>query len=208
MKLIAALIILFWLTPINTSGEQPQQSDQGPKRPIETNEVVIDQHLIRVPIGEFCLVRKDSEYCAVKFLDVWWTSERPWENEYAIYESYYQGDKSGDLLKENVQYWKEESGSSKRWGAWWFPGHGFQLGSSEVRCGPIRLSWSGAGFIYFNKKGQRYGDYGIELAPSKWSDISEVNVFDPRLKWYRYDESRKQINIPIDQLWEEGGGKK
>jgi hypothetical protein len=60
------------------------------------------------------------------------------------------------------------------------------------------------GVIYFFSLSQKDGDYGIELAPTKWTDISQVNVFDPRLKWYRYDEKRKDTFIPIDQLWENG----
>jgi hypothetical protein len=32
-----------------------------------------------------------------------------------------------------------------------------------------------------------------------------VNVFDPRVKWYRYDEKRERIFIHIDRLWENKG---
>lgn len=56
--------------------------------------------------------------------------------------------------------------------------------------------------VYYNKHDQPQGDYGIELAPTKWTDISQVDVFDPRLIWYRYDENRKDLNIPVDKLWE------
>ena len=48
--------------------------------------------------------------------------------------------------------------------------------------------------------GGRRGDYGIELSPTKWEGIQEVNVHDPRLKWYRYDENRESVDIPLDNL--------
>ena len=50
---------------------------------------------------------------------------------------------------------------------------------------------------------------GVEgKAPTKWTDISQVIAFDPRLRWYRYDENREDTYIPIDQLWEDGEERK
>jgi hypothetical protein len=66
----------------------------------------------------------------------------------------------------------------------------------------LKLQWAGRGSVFFYAEGQEQGDHGIELAPTIWTDISEVDVFDPRIKWYRYDEQRKRMNISIDQLWE------
>jgi hypothetical protein len=55
--------------------------------------------------------------------------------------------------------------------------------------------------VYFYGSQQTEGDYGIEFAPSKWTEISEINVFDSRLKWQRYDSKRQTMRINIDDLW-------
>jgi len=47
------------------------------------------------------------------------------------------------------------------------------------------------------------------LAPTPWENITEVNVSDKRIKWYRYDKNRKTIDIPvIDKLWDDKTGEK
>jgi len=163
-----------------------------------SNDVVITPVAVRMPLGKILLVRKDLEYCAIKFTKFWTgKTELDW---YANYESYYQGDKTGDFNKKNVQFKKEKLSFPKPRGIGRFA---FSFGNKDVRCGPIKLFWFGQGWVYFYSSSQDEGDYGIELAPTKWTDISQVNVFDPRVKWYRYDEKRKDVNIPIDKLWDD-----
>lgn len=170
------------------------------------DEVHISEIGIIMPLGKILLVRKGSEYCAIKFTKVW--SENTSEvgsifvasgsDEYAIYESSYQGDKSGDFSKSNVQFKKDKLSFPKPRGIGRLA---FSFGNKEIKCGSIKLEWFGKGSVYFYREGQKQGDYGIELAPTKWTDITQVNVFDQRLKWYRYDEKRLRVNIPIDKLW-------
>ena len=164
----------------------------------DNNNVVIGPISLRVPLGHIMLVRKDSEYCAIKFTRFW--TGKTAEDRFAKYESYFQGDKSGDFLNMNVQVRKEELSSPKPWGIGRFS---FSFGNRNVLCGHIKLEWTGEGWVYFTGSDQREGDYGIELAATQWTNIVEVNVFDPRLKWYRYDPKRRKKHIPIDKLWEE-----
>jgi hypothetical protein len=163
------------------------------------DEVEIKSVGVRVPLGRILLIRRGSEYGAVKFTDAW--TEKSGEDKYGRYESYYQGDKTGDFSKKNVQY--REGKLIDPQGIAVGGGHYFSLrGIYNIKCGPIKLGWGYKTFIAFYRRSQKDKDYGIELAPTKWTDISEVNVFDPRLRWYRYDEDRQTIRIPIDQLWE------
>jgi len=171
--------------------------DTGPPGP---NEVHIGKTAIMMPLGKILLVRRNSEYCAVIFTDFWVGKTE--EDLYAKYESYYQGDKSGDLSRQNVKYKNRKLSFPKPRGIGRLA---FSFGNKEIQCGTIRLLWSGQGAVHFYREGKAQGDYGIELAPTKWTDISQVNVFDQRLKWYRYDENRKRVNIPVDQLWEDRG---
>lgn len=203
------LIILCWLVAYMQTGEREVLAfnfyfgDAGTPSP---NEIHIGKTAIVMPLEKILLVRKGSEYCVIKFSKFW--SENTSEvgtlfvasgsDEYAMYESYYQGDKTGDFSKKNVLFKKEKLSFPKPRGIGRLA---FSFGNDEIKCGSIKLQWSGEGSVHFYREGQKMGDYGIELAPTKWIDISEVNVFDPRLKWYRYDEKRKRANIPVDKLW-------
>jgi len=151
-----------------------------------------------IPLKRILLIRRGSEYGAVKFTEVW--TEKSGEDKYGRYESYYQGDKTGDFSKKNVQFREGKLIDPK--GIWVGGSHYFSLrGKYNIRCGPIKLAWVYKTFVSFLPANGKRKDYGIELAPTKWTDISQVNVFDPRLKWYRYDEKRKETFIPIDDLW-------
>lgn len=168
----------------------------------EANDVRIVPNAIGMPLGRILLIRKDNDYCAVKFTQNW---GKTGYEQHAEYESYYQGDKTGSLNNKNVKYRKEEVFYKKP--IFSIFGHPVSIGEKlDIRCGPIELWWSAGPhltFVYYNRHDQNQRDYGIELAPTKWTDISEVNVFDPRLKWYRYNEIRERVNIPVDHLWED-----
>lgn len=175
---------------------------------IHPNEVHIGKTGIAMPLEKILLARKNSEYCAIKFTKFW--SENTSEvgsifvasgsDEYANYELYYQRDKTGNFSNKNVQFKKDVLSFPKPRGIGRLA---FSFGRRDIECGNITLQWSGEGSVHFYKRGQDMGDYGVELSPTKWTDISQVNVFDPRLTWYRYDENRKRVNIPIDKLWDE-----
>jgi hypothetical protein len=167
-------------------------------------KVSIAPNAIGVPLGNILLMRKNNVYGAVRFTQCW-TGKTEFE-QHAEYESFYQGDKSGDFSKSNVKYRKEEVFYKKP--SFSIFGHPISIGDKkDIRFGPVELWWSAlncVAFVYFNRHDKKQGDYyDIELAPTKWSKISEVNVFDRRLTWYRFDESRKRIAIPLDQLWDD-----
>jgi hypothetical protein len=157
---------------------------------------------VSMPLGRVLLARKGKEYCAVKFLDSWTgKTEQDW---FARYESYYQGDGSGDFVKDNVEHRQAELSSPEPKGIGRLA---FSFGNTDVVCGPIRMFWSRTtgkgGTLYCFARGQSPRDYGIELAPTKWTRISDVVVSDRRLKWYRYDDKRGYLTVPIDDLWPE-----
>ena len=168
--------------------------------PHESNDVVITPVAVRVPLGRILLVRRNLEYCAVKFTRFW--TGKTAEDLFAAYESYHQGDKTGNFLNKNVQVRRDELSFPKPRGIGRLA---FSFGNKDVRCGSIRLFWFGQGWVYFYGSNQKEGDYGIELAPSKWTDIGEVNVVDAHLKWYRYDAKRQEVRIPVDRLLDEDG---
>ncbi|WP_337288532.1 hypothetical protein [Candidatus Methylomirabilis sp.] len=173
----------------------------------KANDVHIGPNAIGMPLGRVLLIRKGENYCAVRFTRNW-TGKTDYE-QHAEYESCYQGNKTGNFRRANVKYRKEEVYYKKP--SFSIFGHPISMSDKrDIRCGPIELWWSAGPeltFVYFNRHDQKQGDYyGIELAPTKWGDIAEVNAFDPRLTWYRYDDNRQRVNIPIDRLWDDKEG--
>ncbi|MFZ5761514.1 MAG: hypothetical protein ACOY8P_01120 [Thermodesulfobacteriota bacterium] len=161
-------------------------------------EIHIGKTAIVVPTNSILIVRKHDNYCAIKFIKIW--KENSTDNFYAEYESYHQVNKSGLFSKNNALHNDGKLSFPAPRGIGRFS---FSFGNKEIICGPIKLFWSGDGSVHFYGENQQQGDYGIEIAPTPWSDISQVNISDPRIKWYRYDDKRQRVNIPIDKLWPE-----
>lgn len=164
------------------------------------DEVAIHCGAIEIPLKRILLIRKDTHYCAVRFTKFWTEKEKREKEKYATYEAYYQSDGSGNFSNKNVT--KIDGKAS------WLPFKGpfrpfiYQPGDSYIKCGPYKLVWEYKKIVGFGPPDKGRGDFGFELAPTPWRDIKEVNVFDPRVKWYKNDEKRKRIFIPIDKLWE------
>jgi hypothetical protein len=168
------------------------------------NSTLISPHSVSAPVGRFLLVRNGHDACALRFTDIhrggdarprtWW--QEGGESEYAEYDWYYQGDGSGDFTKANV---KSGHGKLYEKSAVGIGRLRFSRGINVIQCGPLRLRWSYPSHLYMTS--DKGDDLGVELAASKWRDLSDVNVRDPRLRWYRYDEQRKDTYISADQLW-------
>lgn len=163
------------------------------------NEVQIAFSGVDMPLGRILLIRKNSKYCAVKFTRFW--TEKDGKEKFATYEVYYKEDGIGDFSNKNLKVIKEKASLLPPRGP--FYPLKWQPGNPEIKCRSLRLAWDYKGFVCFFERRDSPGEYGIELAPTKWADISQVNVLDTRLKWYRYDTKRKRMNIPIDQLWDD-----
>lgn len=162
------------------------------------NKVLIAPNAILMPPGKILLLRKESSgVCAIKFLNFW--SGKTAADWYAEYESYYQPiPKGGHFGGQDLVVNKGKLSSPKPWGIGRLS---FSFGKKEISCGPVKLYWSGKGSVYFYSLNQKEGDYGVELAPTNWSNISDVDFSDSRIKWYKYDSERERTTILINQVW-------
>jgi hypothetical protein len=198
-RVIAFVLLL--VAQLIAGSEQTFASEKEDRRvsPL-SSEVHIGPNGIVMPLQRILLVRKGTDYCAIKFIRFW--SGKTEEDHYAEYESYSTSDKTGDFkfLSRYIETKKRTASFSRLYG---YGRLAFSFGNKEVECGEVRLFWSGHGAVYFFARGQLEGDYGIELAPTSWTDVSQVNLSDPRILWYRYDTNRKRTNIPIDDVWSE-----
>jgi len=199
MKKAAIFVILFFLIiEIRTSRGQGILPKEGGPLPDPKSVFAIGPNCVGVPAGRIILIRKGSDCCAVRFPKFWTGKTR--EEWYATYESYYQGDGSGDFSSKNVEFRRGEV-SDLGFGS--FLGSHYYRGDRNFQCGKIRLQWSGQerSWVCFYAFGQTERDHGYALAPTNWTDISEVDVSDPKLVWYKYDAKRKDYYLPIDEVW-------
>jgi hypothetical protein len=192
---VFSLLLVF--ASAGCDGEQtaPSSGSASDSGRFLSGNVRIGPHYIEMPIGKVFLIRKEKVYGAVKILN--YQTSRGGRSHYASYECWYQNDGTGDFLNKNAKFTLDKA-SSTLYGIGRFS---FNFGNEEIRCGVFKLWWWEKGMVYFFGRGEKFGDYGIELAPTKWTDIREVNVFDSRLKWYKYDKNRPRSDIPVDELW-------
>ncbi len=203
LSIIIALIA--WIEITGGGVFFPNQSKGWRPQFPRDDEVIIRDLGVVMPLGRIVLVRKGAEYCAIKFTQAW--TDKTEDDRYAICESYYQGDGTGDFLNKNAQFSKQKLVLRRLIPVIRYPAGCENL---NIKCGSLKLGWYGNGSVLFYelKDHGTDADYGIELAPTKWTDIYQVNVFDPRLKWFRYYGGQWDTKLPLDQLWEDGEDQK
>ena len=167
---------------------------------VAPQDVLIENNGIRMPLGVILLARKESNYCAIKFLKIWvGKTDEEW---FASYEFYCQDDGTGDFSKENVKVTRGEFTYPSLHG---FGRLAFRFGiKADIRCGNLRLTWSTETKVPFYDLTKDKGFDEVELAPTIWTDVSHVNVFDPRIEWHQYKgPAFETVRIPLDKLWKE-----
>lgn len=159
---------------------------------------VISVNAIRIPVGYFVLVRDGDNYGALRFTEMKKLTNYEAEGGY---EAYCQEDGSGDFSKKNVKH-RHRTLSQKQP----LPIIGrvsIMRGNINILCGPFAVPTTGtadAGWMYFRDNSLMEPGPGVWLAPTAITDISKVNVFDGRLKWYRHDDSRKDFELDLTDL--------
>ncbi len=164
----------------------------------------IDWHQVSSPLGRILLVRKGKDICAIRFTEyhrghdakppsIFNSGE---ESFYAEYDWYCQTDGSQDLKKKNVAsgHRKLVEKPSKGIGRL-----AFQTGTVNVKCGPFKLFWMFPTSISFSAS-PSCSDPVVQLSPTKWMQIEDIDLSYSKLKWFDCDERRKTINISIDEL--------
>lgn len=198
LSVITVSLVLFfvWIC------EKPAQSVSYPdswKNPLASNDVRIRPHDIAIPLGYIFLIKKDNSILgAVRFKESWtgWVED----HVYTSYESWYQPDGSGNFSKENVEHIKK---TAWIWG-WGHRKYLFNFDNAVVHCGPIKLPWAFKGLVDFfpiDPMAPYTVKCCVDLAPTKWTEIKDVNAQDASLKWYTYEKDRPIMDIHIDELW-------
>ncbi len=166
------------------------------------HNVMISSNQVSSPIGYFLLARKGKAACAIRFTDYnrhnSFAGNGPIiSKNSADYDYFYQGDGSGDFKKPNVEAGHLKAGEN-------YVGISNTVGGgsdpTSLMCGSLELPWDGTIAIKFFQGAEPH-DEGIKLAPTKWRDVNEINVYDMGYTWYRYDKTRELIEMPVEKLW-------
>lgn len=102
------------------------------------------------------------------------------------YESWYQGDGSYDLCKDNVIAGSGELIERLRQ----IPGimNQYETDSTDrstIMAGPLSIEWSSAFVVYARMPANPYEDY--DLCQTEWTRLSEVDISEPTLQWVDND---------------------
>lgn len=190
------LLVFIILAPILSGQFVRAQSSQlpEPRADVPNNKFVVGPRFVHMPKGVFVLVRRGREIGAIRFTRI--EPSGAIGQGSATYESYFQGDGSGSFLTTNVVKRSGEitikplkgishstmwqPGQDKLWvGKWWFG----CLGITLVNMSP-----------HFGEKAN-----GFEFAPTSARDVSEIDISDKRLQWFRYD-SNASITLSVSEL--------
>jgi hypothetical protein len=180
-----ALVALIDVRPVSIQAQIAQAVPSA-------SEFVMGPNYVLMPEKFFVLVRMGKQIGAIRFTKI----ERDGDNNgKSNYESYFQGDESGSLVKANVikrsgeieikpmrgiHAFAWQPGQNKLWvGKWWFG----CLGPSLVNMSE-----------HFSED-----DKGYEFAPTSAHSISEIDTTDTRLRWFRFNTNAR-VRVPVSGL--------
>ncbi|OGL45191.1 MAG: hypothetical protein A2149_00195 [Candidatus Schekmanbacteria bacterium RBG_16_38_11] len=151
-----------------------------------SNVYIVKSNAVFVPIGKCIILKKGNQYGVIKFILA--------EEKKAIYEWAYNINPNGFFSQQHSLFGKSKLKN------FFIPiwGGGIQLGNMYIKCGEIIMGWSSKSWVSLSNYEGR--DSGIEVSPTGWSSLEDVNVFNKKLKWYKFDSSRKEKIIPIENL--------
>ncbi|MDR4495193.1 MAG: hypothetical protein R3B74_12360 [Nitrospirales bacterium] len=144
------------------------------------------------PKGKLLLIRRGQDLCAVRVTAyrrghdagprTFFSTGK--ETTYAEYDWVFQGDGSGDLTKSNVESGHDELSRGA------FVGISFhlsmELGNFDVECGEWKFWWAFPTAVSFDPVPKPYTPEEFEMAPTNWAQVSEIDLQDPRLRWYSH----------------------
>jgi len=179
------------------SSNPPSKAQAAPAEPRDPyTTAAIHSRGIASPVGRLALLRKGTAVCAVRFTS--FQRERdasaPLPSQFgeevmsAEYDWYLLPNKNHGFTERAVKSGHEVLTLKQNTGIGRFS---FRRGTRVVRCGSMELGWgypNWLSLVVVSDDKLRWN--GIEIAPTAWQHIGQVNVADPSLRWYRHDEAQ------------------
>ena len=160
-------------------------------------EFVFGPSYMVVPEKMFVLVRKGSQMGAVHFTRVEsdaYKTGNCYEGN-SDYESFFQGDGSGSLIKENVV---KRFGSINIKPVKGFHPFALQPGADKLWVGNWEFGCMGNNVVNMSV-GFSEKDHGYEFAPTAAQTLAEIDATDKRLQWFKFD-AKNRVVVPIASL--------
>jgi len=149
------------------------------------------------PLGRIVLMRRGTNLCAVRFTKFHRGEDTPpgvlTRGGPSLYAEYDWYDLTGPQVVSGHRKLSNVAGSGI---PFLFP---IFTGEHFIKCSSFEPLWRYPTVVTLFESNDPH-DYGIELAPTAWRDVAEIEMNHPRLSWYRYDEKRKPILIPLGEL--------
>ncbi len=164
--------------------------------------VGIASECVVMPVGRVLLISRDDFIGAVKFFP---NEERP-DGTYSKYECFEYERLQFRMLREGeVSFRKSSSGFwAKMKGFLSFHENPFKMAGPPLKFNNFSLfAVAGGGehsTVYF-WSAPNVPDLKVRMAPTPWREIEEIDLSDPRIKWFGYDDKESWNVIAIDKLW-------
>ena len=182
---IFLLLCITYLVWLEVGSSEIDKSKTSIRRLQEGTDYEIFQTGMRVPLNRVVLIRKGQEIGAFKLTYC--------EEKRAQYEWYYP-------LQHGLDKVNNGKGALRNRFVSFIGRLAFQLGNTQIKCGPLKIDWNGYNVVSFFGTEEERQNCSVELAPTNKEKIEEINLSDPNLKWYRWTEEKRKIKIPLNEL--------
>jgi len=172
------------------------------ERITQTHALVSERGVATLP-GRIVLVREQQHVCAIRF----GKASRARDSRKPT--SFDSGEESFDTEYE----YRYEDGPDRRFSAKASSGKGavsrgplrgigrliWPSSRARIDCGAIEgMSWYYPSMLWMGDKGPTMSGQR-QFAPTGWRDFAQVDLRDPRLKWYSHSPGR-ELQIPLGEL--------
>ena len=192
------LVVIVGVALIGAVGYGQMPCFAGSRAEALTTDFVISGGRVKMPVGAFLLVRKNGKVGAIRLTKIdpaatEWVGKSTWE-------SFFQPDGSGSLAAKNVIRRTGELDVQDLKG----PGRGiyvYQPGVTDALVGKWKFSFGSPTMMSMSDSSfwTGVGDHGYEFAPTSACDLSEIDVNDKKLQWFRFDRNAS-IKLSIADL--------
>jgi len=156
--------------------------------------VGVSSDCLVMPVGRILLISRENYMGALKFL---YNEEKP-DGIYSKYE-YFEYQNEFRKVREGEFSFKPSKGKGI-----FFHESPYKLGSRLKLRNFSLFAVAGSrdhSTVYFWSKPNKV-DQSVRMAPTPWKEIEEVNLSDPRVRWFTYDEKRERKIILIEKIWD------
>jgi len=194
----SAFVLTVGLALIGICRNAHSQCGMDTQKPNEPVEFVVSGGYVKMPVGAFLLIRKNTAIGAIHL-----TKLIPGGTEMegkSSFETYFQGDGTGSLTAVGVAKQTGDLDLQPLKG----PGRGlwiYQPGQNLVHIGKWPFLFAAPNLMGMSPVSTFHGpgDHGYEFAPTSACNVSEINAHDKRLRWFRFD-ANASVTLPLADL--------